>query len=304
MIPDAILSQWGPLAAPPRLIRDRENAVYEVQFADGTHAALRLHRTGYQSAEGIRSELRWTERLADTGFPCPRPLRTKAGDLIADGMPCASVVTWIDAAPIGENGVPFDGPLAEQCALYERLGRLIKRLHQTTDRLDQSGITRPHWDLDALLGPDPLWGRFWDNPALAPAEVETLLIARGQAAEALAALENPDIGLIHADLLQENILQADDALSLIDFDDSGMGYRLYDLGTALIQHAENPDLDSLADALCRGYDAPGARAAVPLFMMLRAFASCGWIISRTGADDPRQRFYAERALRCVDRFQA
>jgi hypothetical protein len=31
--------------------------------------------------------------------------------------------------------------------------------------------------------------------------------------------------------------------------------------------------------------------------MLRTFASAGWIATRAAANDPRQRFYAARALR-------
>ena len=33
------------------------------------------------------------------------------------------------------------------------------------------------------------------------------------------------MGLIHADAIQENVLNHAGALSLIDFDDSGYGYR-------------------------------------------------------------------------------
>jgi len=101
---------WGGFQAPPRLINERENAVYEAILQDGTRVALRLHRQGYQSADAIRAELLWTAALAEQGFPCPRPTPTKGGALVhrlASGQ-CASVVSWVDATPIGENGVPFD----------------------------------------------------------------------------------------------------------------------------------------------------------------------------------------------------
>ncbi len=293
---------WGGLASPPRLIRDRENAVFEVTLTSGQRAALRLHRAGYQTEAAIASELVWTAGLADTGFPCPRPVLTKAGQLTA-ALPhgqMVSVVSWIDAAPIGESGVAFDGSLAGQAQIYERLGRLTRTLHTTTDQIDTRAVTRPSWDADALLGATPLWGRFWANPALTEPEQDLLQTARKSAAQQLHDTNGLDQGLIHADLIQENVLTNADGLHIIDFDDSGTGYRLYDLGAALIQHAEHPHLDVLTQAICNGY---GCKTdLMPLFIMLRSMASCGWIIARAPANDPRQRFYAERALTCAHRY--
>lgn len=299
-----LAAAWGGLVGAPRLIRNRENIVFEVHLQDGGHAALRLHRSGYQTAAAIRSELVWTKRLADAGFPCPRPLPTLGGDLVAmrEGDPVASAVCWIDAGPIGENNVAFAGDATGHCALYRDVGRLIRHLHDTTDSIETADIQRPLWDSEGLLGDNPLWGRFWENPSLSAPEATELLEARAHAAQHLAQLGDGE-GLIHADLLQENILQNQYGIWLIDFDDSGFGYRGYDLGTALIQHAELPYLDALSDALCEGYGANAAlRKAVPLFIMLRSMASCGWIMSRADTDDARQRFYAERALTCARRY--
>lgn len=293
-------SHWGGVAHTPRLIGDRENAVFEVMLTTGHRAALRLHRQGYQTLASIEAELIWTEALADKDFPCPRPIRTAEGTLVttlSNGRP-VSMVTWIDATPIGENGVAFDGPLEAQVALYEQLGGLIARLHQITDEIDTSAFDRPQWNNEGLLGETPLWGRFWQNPALTKSEADQLQIARKNAAQQLNEINALETSLIHADLLQENVLKNADGLHVIDFDDSGFGYKFYDLGVALIQHAESPDLDALTQALCKGYGC--ATDLMPLFMMLRSMASCGWIMSRAAADDPRQRFYAERALRCAE----
>lgn len=293
---------WGGLAEPPRLINNRENAVFEVRLNDGARAALRLHRMGYQSAASIEAELIWTEHLRRLEFPCPTPLRTLSAALcheLPDGQ-IASVVSWIDARPIGENGVAFTGTPQEHCALYFTVGQLIARLHQATQSIDTTGLLRPSWDRNALLGETPHWGRFWENPALRDSERALLREARDTAAAHLAALA-PSVGLIHADLLQENILSNAEGLWLIDFDDGGYGYRGYDLGTSLIQHAELPYLADLSDATLEGYQSvygpqPDLADEIALFTLLRSFASCGWIISRADADDPRQRIYAERAL--------
>lgn len=293
---------WGGATDAPILIRNRENIVLKATLKAGQTAAIRLHRKDYQTLDAIQSELNWTAALSKAGFPCPAPLPREDGDLtflFEDGQVC-SVISWINAEQIGANGVAFDGTPNAQLHLYERIGRLIADLHQTTDRLDLSEMVRPNWSIDGFVGRDPLWGHFWRNPALTSKEVEILQRARKNAAQHLERLSDPQIGLIHADVLQENILQTD-RLWLIDFDDSGYGFRDYDLGTALIQHAESPHLDELEAALLSGYAAP--QDDLSLWIMLRSMASCGWIISRADHDDPRQRFYAERALRCVARYE-
>lgn len=288
-------AHWGALAAPPRLVAARENRVYELRLADGRRAALRLHRAGYQTDAAIRSELAWCEGLARAGFPCPAPIRTEAGALLAPSRPRASLVSWIDAPPIGsQSGGATQSPAA-QARVYRDLGALIARLHQLGDSLPRPrGFTRPRWNRAAFTSDRPLWGRYWENPELEAREAALLQAARG-ALDHLLAVES-DIGLIHADLLQENVLGRAGALSIIDFDDSGIGFRGYDLGTALIQHAGSRRYERLRDALLEGYASRRRPpAGIDRWVLLRALASCGWIVPRAGPDDPRMAYYARRA---------
>ena len=302
---------WGVLVGTPRLIQNRENAVFEVHLRDGRHAALRLHRPGYQTRKAIRDELRITEALADAGFACPWPHRTLSNDFVhASGAeaPLASLVQWIDGAPIGAMDRTFDGSPAGHITLYRRLGELIADLHLTADAVAPQDIARPVWTRAAFCGDPPLWGRFWKNPALASDEAALLLEARDVAARHIETFAVEDIGLIHADLLQENILQSGNQLYLIDFDDCGTGFRQYDLATALIQHAERPNFVDLQDALVDGYRAGEgplktlSSESIAVFIVLRAIASTGWIISRAHKDDPRQGLYAARAVRLAGTY--
>lgn len=302
----AALRHWGRVAAPPRLIKARENVVFEVKFADGRHGALRLHRPGYQQRAAIEGELDWCAGLARAGFPVPAPLATlEGGWTCTAGDRLASCVGWMEGAALGDAGRPLAGSAEEQARLYFDVGRLIGRLHAATDGLPAgTGRARPAWDEAGLLGEAPLWGRFWENPAFGAAERAEIEEARAQAARRLAVLRanGGDFGLIHADVLRENILVREDGLALIDFDDSGWGFRLYDMGTALVQNLEEPAFAAIARALAEGYRSmrptPAFDAAeLLLFTMLRAFASAGWIMTRAAPDDPRQGLYADRALR-------
>lgn len=288
----AAAGHWGRLALPPRLVSHRENAVFEVQFTDGTHAALRLHRPGYQSLAGIRSELAWCRALAATGFPCPAPLALPSGALCLDlGPQAASLVRWLDAPPLADPGPR----MAE-------IGALAARLHAATDTLTPPrGFSRPRWDAEGLLGAAPHWGRFWDSPALTAGQAAELSAFRDAAHAALLSMEAPDTGPIHADMLRENILGGPDGLILIDFDDCGIGPRGYDLGSALSQSVPEPDLPARARALLHGYarhrdPGPEPERRLTLFTALRCCASVGWLMTRRTPDDPATRGYVDRAL--------
>ena len=296
---------WGALAAAPRILNIRENIVLEVLFAEGQRGALRLHRPGYQSRAGIEAELDWTRRLADRGTQVPRPIATRAGALTGvTGGRITSLVSWIDGRPLGTAGIPLAGTKAEQIAKFHALGSVIAALHRETDQLEFAvRPDRPSWDVDGLLGEQPWWGRFWENPALTGPDQRLLLAAREKARGRLDEMlaRNADYGLIHADLMRENVLCTSTGLALIDFDDSGYGFRLYDLGTALVQNLEEPHFPALAEALARGYaTASGGRACDPrdltLFTMLRAFASTGWIMTRAAGDVARHSSYVSRAV--------
>jgi Ser/Thr protein kinase RdoA (MazF antagonist) len=299
------LVHWGGAAAEPRLVKWRENIVFDVSLKDGRRAALRLHRPGYQSQREIEAELDWMRRLAAGGFPCPAPVLARSGRMTVRLRPrLASLVGWVEGAQIGSAEARLPGTPCEQAQIARDVGDLIARLHAATDALDlPADLPRQRWDTRGWLGERPLWGRFWENPALE--DGEHILIARardaGRMALAEAARAGADFGLIHADCLRENILRGPDGLTLIDFDDAGWGFRLYDLATFVVQSLEEPNLPGIVAGLLAGYRARRGlsetdAARLPLFVMLRTFASAGWIVTRAEAGDARQRFYAARAV--------
>lgn len=286
---------WGGRVL--RLLRDRENHVFEMALPSGARAALRLHRAGYQSPEAIRSELWWCAGLAAAGLPVPAPLPALDGRLLvalADGRH-ASVIAWMEGEALGEAALPFSRPLGEVLDLYHALGALLARVHRATDALVlPEDFTRPRWDLAGLVGEDPLWGRFWEHSAASPEQRALLIRARDALRERLTG----DQGLIHADVLRENVLVTGRSVSLIDFDDAGFGFRLYDLGTALVQTWAHPEQPQLREALMAGYGTTD-RAMVEAFTLARTLASVGWTMPRLAPDDPVHASHLARALHCA-----
>lgn len=299
---ETALRLWGG-EGKPRLISHRENAVFEVQI-DGARAALRLHRIGYRTPDEIRAELDWSTALAKAGLPVPQAVLAKDGALLhslPDG-PDVTVTSWIDGAPIGDGDTALG---ADGVALHHEIGALLARLHLLSDVwVPPPSFTRPPWDRAALSGPDPAWGRYWENASLKEAERDLIFAAR-DAADAILRNEAFETGLIHADALRENVFRTDEGLTLIDFDDSGVGFRLYDVATALSQSLDDARLPEFAEALVAGYASVrplhGAQH-LAMFLMLRTFSSLGWVIPRYAPGDPRQSLYKDRALKTAGAF--
>jgi Ser/Thr protein kinase RdoA (MazF antagonist) len=297
------LDAWGGSTALPRLISHRENAVFAVTLNDGRRAALRLHRPGYNSAEEINSELWWTSALAKAGFPAPAPIATQNGAAmlhLPDGQ-IATMIGWVEGAQIGAVGTPLAGTLAEQTALYRQLGELLADLHTTSDTFTlPPDFQRRDWNLDGFLGATPLWGRFWENPLLDEATGDLILKAKQKAIHDLTAYAiEADYGLIHADALRENVFRQGDKLTLIDFDDAGFGFRLYDLAVALAQSLMDENFEALKTALLEGYSQTRPLRQLDiehftLFSALRDFASFGWIMPRLKPDNPDKGYYLDQ----------
>lgn len=287
-----------------RLIRNRENAVFEMETPQG-RAALRLHRTGYQDAAAIRSELWWCDALAKAGVAVARPLPGVSGSSVLQlaGGRHASAIAWVDGAPLGEAGVPFADPLATILDRHRALGRLLAHVHATIDRLTlPADFIRPRWDIEGLVGEEPFWGRFWDHPAATPDQTAALIRARLFLRDRLTGYApTGDFGLIHADVLRENVFVNDSSLTLIDFDDSGFGFRAHDLGTVLSQNLFEPAYVQIRDALIGGYaeSRPCSRETVDLFTLARTCASVGWTMPRLAADDPIHKSHIARCIMCA-----
>jgi Ser/Thr protein kinase RdoA (MazF antagonist) len=196
-------------------------------------------------------------------------------------------VSWVEGVPLGEAGVPLPGTVSDQADRHHALGGLLARVHAATDGLTLPGwFARPRWDLAGLLGEEPNWGRFWEHPALSPAEADTAARAR----EALLGIlpSGGPIGLIHADVLRENVIVNGHSMTLIDFDDSGFGWRPYDLGTVLFQNLDEPAMPEIAAALAEGYGThrPLDAGLLPAFTLMRCCASLGWAMTRMPPGDP------------------
>ena len=314
----AALPLWNLQDSELELIKYRENGVFRIVTPHGERYALRIHRHAYHSDAELRSELQWMEALNDHGIFVPTLVPTPAGqpfELVqVDEVPEArqvDVFEWVDGEQLGsvEEGMNEPHAVADN---YRTIGQLSARLHnQATSWQAPEGFTRHAWDVDGLVGEEPFWGPFWELAALTDEERALLLEARERVRQDLTAYHADPANaerysMIHADCVAENLMVEGDHVRLIDFDDAGFGWHLFELATALYFEMGEPHFTEAYGALVAGYrehrSLPDEQLAqMPLFFLARAFTYLGWVHTRSETRTARELtpMLVEKACACA-----
>ena len=284
-----------PDGATARLINVSENFTFLVEADGGYRSVLRVHRKGYHSRRAIECELTWLAALADSGTVAThRCITGRNGNAIqtataagAEGERFLVLFTHLDGSAPDEAG--------DLTAGFERLGTIAARCHQhVTAWRKPDNFQRPSWDTEAVFGPHPIWGNWRDGPQV-DAEARMVLERVEQTVKARLARfgKAPErFDLIHADMRFANLLIGKNGTQLIDFDDCGFGWFLYDFAAAISFIEDDPRVPALKAAWLRGYRTVRALSAkdeaeMDTFIMLRRMALLAWIGSHIEAPEPQ-----------------
>ena len=284
----AVLRFKLPDDAVSSRINVSENATYRVESgSSGQRWALRVHREGYHSRTEIASELVWLQALKKSNTAhVPEPIAGNDGEFIQ--------TIEVDGLPGSRNVVLFaweagSEPAGNDVGGFELLGETAARMHQHV-----RAWARPHWfarhtwDFDTTLGDHPHWGRWRDGLGMTP-EIEGVL------GETVALIrkrlerfgKSPDVfNLIHGDMRLANLLMDQRQVKVIDFDDCGLSWFLYDCATTVSFFEEAPEVSELIKAWVRGYRRIGKldaaeEAEIATFVMLRRILLIAWIGSHS-----------------------
>lgn len=290
------LCRWGiSEAAEAKLLNHSENTTYRIQEGERRYI-LRVHRLGYHTPQAIAAELDWVEAIGrDTSIRTAAPI--KGGD-------SALIQPYSTSQPGQRYSVLFeflDGeePSEEHdlAASFEKLGGITALLHEHSKLWlpRQSKPERPVWDFEGMLGNRPIWGEWRHGIGMTPELIAHLnqCVARIRGRLDAFGTASDRFGLIHADLRLANLLIHRGDVSVIDFDDCGYGWFLYDLGSALsfIEHKEY--VPSLVEAWVKGYSqvrplTSEELAMIPTFVMLRRILLVAWLGSHSETDLAKQ----------------
>jgi Ser/Thr protein kinase RdoA (MazF antagonist) len=279
-------------ASTVQLLNVSENATYLVEDPDQGPCILRVHRLGYHTEAEIESELAWMDALrTDAGVRTPRVLPARDG---------RRVLALPDTGDL-RHCVRFEylagtEPADDDAAHFAELGEVTARMHQHARQWPRpSWFTRFSWDYNAAFGREARWGRWQDGIGVGPAERAVLGRLDQVLAQRLAAFgTGPDrFGLVHADTRLANLLVDGGRVSVIDFDDSGFSWFLYDVGTSVSFFEHQPHVPDLVASWLAGYRRvlplpAGDEAEIWTFIMFRRLLLVAWIGSHQGADIAQQ----------------
>lgn len=283
-------------ALPPglvvKMINLSENATYVVMAPDGRRWALRIHRDGYHSRAAIASELAWLQDLrAQEVIITPAPVPGRDGEIIqVVGHPLMKGPRHIVLTEWETGAEPGIGEDLRKP--FEVLGEVTARMHRHTREWQRpSWFSRPVWNFETSLGDKPHWGRWRDGMGVVDSDaalfgrtadvIERRLAAYGQS--------NERFGLIHCDLRLANLLIDGDAVKVIDFDDCGFSWFMYDAATPVSFYEHERHVPDLIESWKVGYrrvlDLPKAdEAEIPTFVMMRRMLLLAWIGSHSETD--------------------
>jgi Ser/Thr protein kinase RdoA (MazF antagonist) len=323
---DVALQGYGLGSTRSVLVRDAGNTLYRVHsseiacrpdeddlFVSGQFL-LRAHWPGYRHPAAIQLELEWLRLLREKhGLPVPEPVAARNGELMVKvsctGVPGSrycSVLRWVKGRRVRERATTHH---------YAAQGRLMAGMHAVGEELQPSDrAALRSYDCDGLfievpalcLPVDDVW------PLLPRRYVSSFREVSGRMRKAMQTLgDGRDVfGLIHADLgTDANLLFWHGNPRAIDFDESGLGYWVYDLAVAMEHCRGRQDFrlrrDALLDGYCEVRELPGEQIQhMDLFMAAFDVHLGLWanavVRLRPELDVVRRRF--ERCARLVEAY--
>lgn len=176
--------------------------------------------------------------------------------------------------------------------IYQMVGSIMAKMHvQSLHWKKPDFYHRISWDFDGTFGrknnfydttyADPKW--------LSARDIEVLNQAREtiRCRLALYGEGRQRYGMIHSDLRTANLLFDGKTMTVLDFDDCGMGWYMYDIAGAVALMEHRPDLSEIVNEILKGYEnirplEEADKEEIPTFIMMRRIGMLQSLICRIG----------------------
>ena len=294
---DKSLKLWNiPEDVSAELINVSENFTYRIENPSGFKAILRVHRENYHSRRSIECELTWIDALSKSGLiETPSYFFGKDGSAIQEcSIDNINGSRYLVLFHFVSGSAPEENKNLD--TLYEKLGRLAGTCHNHVLSWEKpDNFERLTWDIDTIFGSNALWGNWRLAPEVTKEVQDKLerveLKIRGRLLD--YGKSEKRFNLIHADMRLANLLIDQESTRLIDFDDCGFGWFMYDFASAISFIEDSPMVSYFKSSWIKGYKSVRELSVedeqeIDTFIMLRRLALLAWIGSHIEAPEPQQ----------------
>lgn len=296
------------------LLHCSENGTFLVSHKSSgrRYAAMRVSRPGYHTLKETEAEIRWLDQIVrEKTVPIARPIRCLDGQAVArvkaNGQEYHIVLCeYLE----GEAPDPDDGDRGFWW--FKKIGETAAKLHLQTMNWEESRmLCRPVWDWEAILGVDGLFGNWRLCRELSGDERDLLSKTCEEIGRRLRLYgkKETNFGLIHTDLRAANLLGDGEILKVLDFDDCGFGWHLFDLASSFSFIEDRPQVPGWIRQWLDGYTRvlelkQQDYEMIPVFLMARRIQLLAWITSHDDSEPVKlyERGFAERTLRMAEEY--
>lgn len=287
-----------------KLLDYSENTTYLVEESiSGEKYILRVCRPGYHTLEEIETELFFIHSVdKHTDVAVSTPISGIGGKYIFlvshhdEKYICILFKYLAGSEPDIDDG-------ANLIHVFEKIGEISAQVHNHVQENWNmfNKKKRLTWDYDSLLGNHAKWGRWQDSIAITPERLELFEQVSSTIKKRLESFgKGPEkYGLIHCDLRPANLLVEGEKVKVIDFDDSGFSYYLYDLAASLSFIEHRSYVPKLIERWLKGYRkvrhlSLEEEQEIPTFIMMRRLQILAWLGTRDNeTTDEMSRNYTE-----------
>lgn len=173
----------------------------------------------------------------------------------------------------------------EDEAMYRTMGRIVAKLHlHAMDWEPPTHYQRIEWDWDATFGKG--WNNYYGTHyhqlrgmfkgLIKEKDIRSIDECATFIKRRLEAYGKPSdrYGMIHSDLRMSNLLIQGETITVLDFDDCGKGWFMYDVACILGLMEHRPDVAHLIEVIMEGYcevrpQGPEEILEIQTFVMMR-----------------------------------
>lgn len=282
-----------------KLLNYSENVTYLLEdIRTNISTVLRINRPEYHTINELNGEIKWLQKIMESKkLEVAEPIAGINGEYVqtiidAESSEAYNCMLFSFLAGKAPDETNEDNLIKE----FEKLGKATALLHDHVQNWEASSkVSRFTWDEDTFFGEKPRWGSYKSARGITKEQiklfenVEKIIIER----LALFGKERARFGLVHADLRLANLLIEEEKIKVIDFDDSGFSWYLYDLGSALSFIEHKPFVPKLVESWLRGYRkvrniSHDEEMEIPTFIMTRRLVLLGWLTSHVDSDTAKE----------------